>query len=330
MNTTGTLARYSRAITVFTVVAASAVTASMLHAQPYPSKPIRMIVPIAAGGGTDAMARLIAQRLGEQMDVSVIVDNRPGAGTVIGTELFARTPADGYTLMTVAPEFVINPGLRKLPYDPIKDFTAITQLTSGQYFLSTHPSVPVKTLKEFIALARSRPGEINFGSSGNGSANHLAGVLFQQMTGTRLIHVPYKGAGPASVALLGGQIDFMFSNIASAIPHVQSGKLRAIASTGERRSGVSPDVPTVAESGVPGFYVTGFFLLFAPGGTPAEIVSRLNAEAVKALQSAPFKSTLAKLGLEPVGSSPEAAAAFVKAEIAKWTPIVRASGARTD
>lgn len=307
--------------------------ASVPHAfaQAYPSKPIRMVIPIAAGGGTDAMGRLIAQRLGDQMGVSVIVENRAGAGTVIGTELVARAPADGYTLMTVAPEFVINPGLvRKLPYDPIRDFSPITQLTSGQYFLSTHPSVPVKTLKEFIVLARSRPGELTFGSSGNGSANHLAGVLFQQMTGTKLVHVPYKGAGPAGAALIGGQIDFMFSNVASAMPYLKSGKLRAIAATGEKRLAITPEVPTVAESGVPGFVVTGFFLLLAPGNMPKEIVGRLNAEAVKALQTQSMKETLATLGLDPVGSTPEAASAFIKAEIGKWTPIVRAAGAQAD
>ncbi len=321
-----------RALPVFAaLLPAMLALAPHASAQPYPSKPIRMVIPIAAGGGTDAMGRLIAQRLGDQMGVSVVVENRAGAGTVIGTEIVARAPADGYTLMTVAPEFVINPGLvRKLPYDPIRDFAPITQLTSGQYYLSTHPSVPVKTLKEFIALARSRPGEVTFGSSGNGSANHLAGVLFQQMTGTKLVHVPYKGAGPAGAALIGGQIDFMFSNVASAMPYLKSGKLRAIAATGEKRPAVTPGVPTVAESGVPGFVVTGFFLLLAPGNTPKEIVSRLNAEAVKALQTPSMKETLATLGLDPVGSSPEATGAFIKAEIGKWTPIIRAAGAQTD
>ncbi|MBC7778924.1 MAG: tripartite tricarboxylate transporter substrate binding protein [Proteobacteria bacterium] len=309
---------------------ALAIGSSLAWAQAYPAKPIRMIVPISAGGGTDAMGRLIAQRLGDQMGVSIFVDNRPGAGTVIGTELVARAAPDGYTLMTVAPEFVINPGLRKLPYDPIKDFTVITQLTSGQYYLSTHPSVPVKTTREFIALAKARPGQVTFGSSGNGSANHLAGVLFQHMTGTRLVHVPYKGAGPAGAALIGGQIDFMFSNIASAIPYVKAGKLRVIAATGDKRSAVSPEVPTVAESGVPGFVVTGFYLLMAPAGIPREVLSRLHAESVKALQSATFKETLASLGLDPVGTSPEQASAFVQAEIAKWGPVIKAAGAQTD
>lgn len=314
---------------VFSAILLS-VAASHSHAQAYPAKTIRMVVPIAAGGGTDTMARLISQKLSEQMNVTVFVDNRPGAGTVIGTEYFSKAPADGYTLMTVAPEFSIQPSLRKVPYDPIKDFSFITQLTSGQYFLTTHPTVPVKTAKQFVALAKARPGQVTFASSGNGSANHLAGVLFQHMTGTKMIHVPYKGAGPAGVALLGGEIDFMFSNVASAIPYVQAGKLRAIASTGDKRSGVTPEVPTIAESAVPGFVVTGFFLMMAPAGTPRDIITRVNGEAVKALQSAAFKDRLAALGLDAVGNSPEEATRFIQAEIAKWAPVVKAAGMKTD
>lgn len=319
----------NQSVKVFHVVLL-AVLAPLALAQAYPNKPIRMVVPIAAGGGTDTMARLMAQRLSEQMGVTIFVDNRPGAGTVIGTEYFSRTAPDGYTLMTVAPEFSIQPSLRRVPYDPIKDFSFITQLTSGQYFLTTHPTVPVKTAKQFIALVKSRPGQVTFASSGNGSANHLAGVLFQHMTGTRMIHVPYKGAGPAGVALLGGETDFMFSNVASAIPYVRSGKLRAIASTGDRRSGVTPDVPTIAESAVPGYVVTGFFILMAPAGTPRDIVNRVNSEAVKALQSAAFKDRLSALGLDAVGNSPEDATRFIQAEIAKWAPVVKAAGMKTD
>jgi tripartite-type tricarboxylate transporter receptor subunit TctC len=300
------------------------------HAQTYPAKTIRMIVPIAPGGGTDTMARLISQRLSEQLGVTIIVDNRAGAGTVIGTEMAAKAPADGYTLMTVAPEFVINPSLRKLPYDPIKDFTCVTQLTSGQYFLSTHPAVPVKTTKQFVALAKSRPGQVSFGSSGNGSANHLAGVLFAHMTKTNLVHVPYKGAGPAGIALLSGEIDFMFSNVASSIPYIRQGKVRAIASTGEKRSPVAPEIPTVSESGVPGFVVVGFFITLAPGGTPPDVVAKLNAEAVKALQSPAMKERLAGLGLEGVGSTSAECNRFVQSEIAKWAPIVKAAGAKPD
>lgn len=299
-------------------------------AQAYPNKTIRMVVPIGAGGGTDTMARLISQRLSEQMGVTIFIDNRPGAGTVIGTEHFSKTPPDGYTLMTVAPEFSIQPSLRKVPYDPIKDFSFITQLSSGQYFLTTHPTVPVKTPQQFLALAKSRPGQIAFGSSGNGSANHLAGVLFQHMTGTKMIHVPYKSAGAAGASLIGGEIDFMFSNVASAITHVRSGRIRAIAATGEKRSPAAPDVPTINETAVKGFVVTGFYIMMAPAGTPRDIISKLNAESVKALQSPPFKERLAALGLEPVGNSPEAATAFIQAEITKWAPVVKAAGATTD
>ncbi|HYH42146.1 MAG TPA: tripartite tricarboxylate transporter substrate binding protein [Burkholderiales bacterium] len=318
-------------VTATMIAAAGALlAASPSHAQGYPAKTIRMIVPIAPGGGTDTMARLISQRVSEQLGVTIFVDNRAGAGTVIGTELFSKSPPDGYTLMTVAPEFVINPSLRKLPYDPVRDFTCVTQLTSGQYFLSTHPAVPVKTTKQFVALAKSRPGQVSFGSSGNGSANHLAGVLFGHMSRTNLVHVPYKGAGPAGIALLSGEIDFMFSNVASSIPYVRQGKVRAIASTGEKRSSVAPDIPTVSESGVPGFVVIGFFILLAPANTPADIVTRLNTESSKALESAVMKERLAGLGLEPVGKSSAECNTFIKSEIAKWAPIVKAAGAKVD
>jgi len=318
-------------VTATMIAAAGALlAASPSHAQGYPAKTIRMIVPIAPGGGTDTMARLISQRLSEQLGVTIFVDNRAGAGTVIGTELFSKSPPDGYTLMTVAPEFVINPSLRKLPYDPVRDFTCVTQLTSGQYFLSTHPAVPVKTTKQFVALAKSRPGQVSFGSSGNGSANHLAGVLFGHMSRTNLVHVPYKGAGPAGIALLSGEIDFMFSNVASSIPYVRQGKIRAIASTGEKRSSVAPDIPTVSESGVPGFVVIGFFILLAPANTPADVIARLNTESSKALESAVMKERLAGLGLDPVGKSSAECNTFIKSEIAKWAPIVKAAGAKVD
>jgi tripartite-type tricarboxylate transporter receptor subunit TctC len=300
------------------------------HAQTYPTKPIRMIVPIAPGGGTDIIGRLVSQRLAEQMGAAIVVENRAGAGSVIGTELVAKAPPDGYTLMTIAVEFTINPSLRKLPYDPIRDFTCIAQLTSGQYFRSTHPAVPVKSAKQFIALAKSRPGQISFASSGPGSANHLAGVLFQQMTGTKLVHVPYKSSGQAIVAVLGGEVDFIFSNVASIIPQVRAGKVRAIATTGASRSPVAPDVPTLNESAVPGYVVTGFYLLMAPGATPAEIIARLNAETVKALATPAIKERLASLGLEPGGGSPADCAKLVREDIARWAPVVKAGGATPD
>jgi tripartite-type tricarboxylate transporter receptor subunit TctC len=300
------------------------------HAQGYPARTIRMIVPIGAGGGTDIVGRLISQRLSEQMGATIYVENRPGAGSVIGTEMLAKSPPDGYTLMTVAVEFTINPSLRKLPYDPIRDFTCIAQLTSGQYFLSTHPAIPVKTARQFIALAKSRPGQVTFGSSGPGSANHLAGVLFQLMTGTKLVHVPYKSSGQAGVALMSGEIDFSFSNVASVITQVRAGKVRAIAATGPQRSPVAPEVPTLNESAVPGFIVTGFYLLMVPAATPADIVARLNSETLKALESPAMKERLSNLGLEPGGGAPADCAKLVQADIARWAPVVKAGGAKPD
>lgn len=301
-----------------------------LGAQTYPSKAIRVVVPIGPGGSTDMVGRLMAQRLSEQMGVPMYVENRPGAGAVIGTELVAKAPADGYTLLTIAVEFTINPNLRKLPYDPIRDFTCVAQLTTSQYFLSTHPAVPVKSVQQFIGLAKARPGQVTFGSSGPGSANHLAGILFQQMTGTKLVHVPYKSAGQAGVALMSGEIDFMFSNVASVIAQVRAGRVRAIATTGPKRTPVAPDVPTLTEGALPGFVVTGFHLLFVPGATPPEVVAKLNAESVKILESAAMKERLGSLGLEAAGGSPADCARLVKSDIERWGPVVKAGGAKPD
>jgi tripartite-type tricarboxylate transporter receptor subunit TctC len=300
-------------------------------AQTYPSRPIRMIVALAPGGGTDVTGRIVSQKLAEQMGVSVVVENRPGAGTLIGTEAVAKAAPDGYTLMTASPEFSINPSLQpKLPYDPLKDFVAISQLTTGQYFLSTHPSVPVKTVRDLIALARSKPGRVTYGSSGNGSANHLGGVLFQHMTGTTLVHVPYKSAGLSATALMSGETDFMISSTSAAMMPIKSGRLRAIAVTGPKRLSLTPHIPTVSESGVPGYEVTGWYMLLAPAGVPRDIIARLNGEVVKAVHSAAVKERFAALGTEPVGNSAEACGEFLRAEIAKWTKVVRAAGAKAD
>ena len=300
------------------------------HAQAYPAKPIRMVVPVAAGGSSDIVGRLFGQRLSEQMGVAIFTDNRPGGTALVGSEALARAPADGYTLLTIGVEFTLNPSLRKLPFDPMKDTTCVAQLTTSQYFLSTHPAIPVTPARQFIALAKSRPGQVTFGSSGTGGLNHVAGVLFQQMTGTRLVHVPYKSAGLAGIALMSGEIDFMFSNVASAIVQVRAGKLRAIATTGRTRSPVAPEVPTLDESGVRGFVVTGFHLLLVPGATPADIVAKLNAETVKALESSAVRERLASFGLEPVGTPPVQCAKFIQAQIARWAPVVKAGGIQVD
>jgi tripartite-type tricarboxylate transporter receptor subunit TctC len=310
-------------------VQAAAVTQAI--AQTYPVRPIRMIVPLGPGGGTDVTSRLVSQKLSEQLGVPIVVENRPGAGTVIGTEAIVKAAPDGYTLMTASPELSINPSLvRKLPYDTLKDLAAITQLTSGQYFISTHPSVPVRNVKDLVALARSHPGKLTYGSSGNGSANHLGGVMLQHMTGTKIIHVPYKSAAQSATALMSGEVDFMLSSTTAAINAIRAGRLRALAVTGPKRLALTPDVPTVSESAIPGFEITGWYMMLAPAGVSREILNRLQAETAKAVHSDAVKARLATLGTEPVGSTPDDCGRFLRAEIAKWAAVVRASGARRD
>jgi tripartite-type tricarboxylate transporter receptor subunit TctC len=313
-------------ISIFTLITFN----NFCKAQSYPTKNIRMIVPISVGGSTDVMARLISQKLTEQLGVNVLVENKPGAGTIIGTEQLSKSPPDGYTLMTVAMEFSIQPSLQKVPYDPIKDFAFITQLTTGQYFFSCHPSIPINTIKDFINLAKSKPRVITFASSGNGSANHLAGLLFQSLTKTQLNHIPYKGAGPAGIALISGEIDFMFSNVSSAITHIRANKIRAIASTGEKRTLVMPQIPTISESGVKEFILTGFTLVLAPAATPRDIITKINHEIYLSLQSNSLKEKLNSLGLEAVGSSPEITTKFIANEIQKWAPVIRSAGLKVD
>ena len=315
---------------VIAIAAGMASVIDVAHAQNYPSKNIRLIVPLPPSGGIDLVGRLLAQKLSEQMGVTVVVDNRPGGGTVIGTEQLLRAPPDGHTLMMGSPTFTINPSLRNLPYDAAKDFNFITQVVAGHYILSTHPSVPVKNVKDLVALAKKRPGQLTYGSSGPGSANHLAGVLFQHMTKTSMVHVPYKGSGPAGTALIGGEIDYVFSSTPSVLPFVKSGKLKAIASTGPQRSVLTPDIPTIAETGVPGFAVTGFYMLMAHAGTQAEVIKRLHAETLKALQTAIIRDRLATAGMEPVGDSNEACNAFIRNEIVKWAEIVKIAGAKAE
>lgn len=306
-------------------------TAPGAGAQGYPNRAIRMVVPVTPGGATDTNARIVSQRLSEQLGVPVVVDNRPGAGHMLGTEIVARAAPDGYTLVIGAPELSINPSLQpKVPYDSLRDFAPVSQTVSQQYVLSTHPSVPVKSVKEFIALAKARPGQFNYGSSGIGSANHLGGVLFQEMTGTKLAHIPFKGASPAAIALMSGEIDFMFSSTTAAVAQVKRGRLRAIAVTVTERFSEMPDIPTVSEAGVPGFVITGWFGVLAPAGTPREIINKLHAEIVKIVQHPAVKERFASLGTVPVGSSPEEFAAFLRTEIEKWSRVVKASGARPD
>ncbi|MBI4190533.1 MAG: tripartite tricarboxylate transporter substrate binding protein [Betaproteobacteria bacterium] len=313
------------------VIAAACALAVSAAAQTWPARPVRIIVPFPPGGGVDFMGRILAQKFTEQIGGSFVVDNRPGAAGMLGAELVARAAPDGYTLLTSAPEFSINPSVRsKLPYDPFKDFAFISQLTSGQFMLASHPSVTIKTVKQLIALAKARPGHLNYGHSGMGGINHLAGEMFQTMAGIRWVHVPFKGAGPSIIGLMGGEIDFVFASNTGLIEPAKAGKVRPIAVTGTKRFMEIPDVPTIAESGIPGYNVTGWYGFYAPAGTSADIVRRLHAEAGRALNSPDVKEKLVKTDNEPVVSSPEEFTAFMRAEIGKWAKVAKESNVRID
>ena len=302
---------------------------SVAHAAPYPEKSVRVIVGLAAGGGTDITARILAQKLSETLGQSFIVDNRPGAGSILGIELAAKSPPDGYTLLMVSPEFAVNPGLHgKVPYDAVRDFAPIAQVVYGQYFLSARPGTPFNSIRELIAYARANPRQLNYASSGTGSANHLAGELFKTMAGIDMVHVPYKGSGPSVTALLSGEVQTVFSSTTAIIQHVRAGRAKALAVTGPKRATIAPEIPTVAEAGLPGYVVTGWFGLLAPAHAPPAIVERLNAEINRVLPS--LRDRYAELGTELVGGTPAEFGAFIKSELAKWAQVVKASGARPE
>lgn len=306
--------------------------ASVALAQGYPNKPVRMVVPFPPGGTTDILARAVGQKLSEAWGSQVIIDNRPGAGGNIGTDIVAKAAPDGYTLlMATVGTHAINGSLyAKLPFDPVKDFAPVTLVASVPNVLVVHPSLPATSVKELIALAKSKPGELTFASSGNGTSIHLAGELFKTMTGTKMLHIPYKGSAPAITDLLGGQTNMMFDNLPSAMPHIKSGKLRALAVTSAHRSAALPDVPTIAESGIPGYEASSWFGVVAPAGTPKEIVAKINADIVRGLSAPDLKDRLSGQGAEPVGNTPEQFAAYIKTETAKWAKVVKESGAKVD
>ena len=314
------------------LAAVAAAVPAMAQAPAYPNKPITIIVPFAAGGTTDILARLVGQYLGTELGQPVLVDNRVGAGGNIGGQLAARAPADGYTLfMGTVGTHAINAALyKKMPFDPIKDFAPLTRVANVPNLLVANPAQPFKTVQELIAYAKANPGKINFGSSGSGSSIHLSGELFKSMAKVDMQHVPYKGSAPAVTDLLGNQIAIMFDNMPSAIQHVRSGKLRAIAVTTAKRSPELPDVPTIAEAGVPGYEATSWFGMFAPAGTPAPVVAKLNATIVKVLAMPDIKKKLAEQGAEAAGETPEQFAAFIQKESVKWGKVVKESGASVD
>jgi tripartite-type tricarboxylate transporter receptor subunit TctC len=301
-------------------------------AQSYPTKPLRMVVPFPPGGTTDILGRVAAQKLGEGLGQQVIVDNRPGAGGNIGTELVAKSPPDGYTLLTdPGSTLTINPSLfPKLPFDPLKDFAPITILAAVPNLLVVHPTLPVRNVKELIALAKARPGQLNYASSGAGQSTHLSMELFKSLARVNMIHVAYKGSSPAITDLLGGHVLLMFDNMPSALPHAKAGKLRGIAVSTAKRSPVTPDVPTVAESGLPGFEVSVWFAVLAPAATPREIVERLNGILVKALQSPDVRERLSSQGAEPIGDTPADFTAVMKRDLVKWAKVVKDANIKLD
>ncbi len=298
----------------------------------YPAKAIRYVVPFPAGGPLDIVARAIGQELTKVWNQPVIVDNRPGAGGNIGAELVAKSPPDGYTiLMGAVSTHAINPTLySKLAYDPIKDFAPVTLITSVPNVLVVHPSLPVKNVKDLIALAKARPGQLNFASGSTGSAGHLAGELFNSMAGVQMTHIPYKGAAPAVIDLIAGHVSLMFDNLSSALPNIKTGRVHAIAVTTLKRSPLVHDLPTIDESGLRGFDVSTWFGIFAPAGTPPEIVGKLNSEVARVLHTSEMRERLAALGAEPIGNKPAEFAAFIKAEIPKYAKVIKASGAKAD
>ena len=312
-------------------IAAACMLVAPAAAQGWPARPVRIIVPYTPGGGIDTVARSLAQKLTEQAGGSFVVENRPGAAGVLGAELVARAAPDGHTWLASSTEFAINPALRpKLPYDPLKDFTHVSQLATVQFILAGHPSVPVKNVKQLVALATARPGQLTFGSSGAGGGPHLAGELFQSMAGIRWTHVPFKGAAPAAVAVISGEIDFAFGATIGLLGQVQAGKLRAVAVTGEKRFAGLPEVPTVGESGVPGYSATGWYGVYGPAGTSPELVRRLYNESTRALGAPDVKERLARGGNEYVMSTPEEFVAFLRGEIAKWSKVVKAANVRVE
>ena len=328
---------FTRFATRRTVVAALAAAAigtvpAMAFAQAYPTKIITIVVPFAAGGTTDILARIIAQGLTTELGQSVVVDNRAGAGGNIGGQLAARAAADGYTLfMGTVGTHAINAALyKKMPFDPVKDFAPLTRVANVPNLLVANPAQPYKTVQELIAYAKANPGKVNFGSSGSGSSIHLSGELFKSMAKVDMQHVPYKGSAPAVTDLLGNQIGIMFDNMPSAIQHVRSGKLRPIAVTTAKRSPELPDVPTIAEAGVPGYEATSWFGMFAPAGTPAPIVAQLNKALVKVLAQPDVKKKINEQGAETAGETPEQFAAFIQTEAVKWGKVVKESGASVD
>lgn len=313
------------------IACCAALSVSHVFAQQYPAKPIRIVVGFAAGGPTDVAARVVGQKFTEKFGQQVIVDVRAGAGGNIAAEIVAKSPPDGYTLLLPAFAHAVNPSLfKKLPYDAVKDFAPVAMVASAANILATHPSVPAHSIQELISLAKTKPGQLTYGSAGNGSASHLAGELINMMAGIKLTHVPYKGSAPASTDLIGGQISIAFPGVAIALPHTRAGRLRSLAITSLRRSKIMPEVPTMSEAGLKGFEVISWYGLLAPAGTPREIVQRLNAEVIRSMRDPDAIERLDSFGAEPMENTPEEFGAFIAAEVAKWARVIKAASVHVD
>jgi tripartite-type tricarboxylate transporter receptor subunit TctC len=318
---------------VLGMLAAVSISVAALAAEPpiYPSKAVRVIVAFAPGGGPDLVARLIGQQLSPMWGQQIIVDNKPGAGGILGTDIAAKAPADGYTWVMVSSSFAITPGLRRsLPYDPVKDFSAVSLVALYPVILVVHPSLRIETVQDLIALAKRKADALNYASSGNGTPSHLAAELFKSMTGAQIVHVPYKSAGPALTDLLGGHIDLMFATLPSALGHVKNGELKALAVGGAGRVTELPDVPTVAESGVPGYEASGWSGVLVPAGTPQVIIEKINRGISDVLKNPDIQRRLSAQGAAAAGDTPEGFSRLVRNELTKWSQVIRATGVKGD
>ena len=297
----------------------------------YPSRPVRLLVPNPPGGGSDAVARILAQKLGERLNQQFVVDNRAGGGGIIANETVARANPDGYTLLLafIGP-VAISPALTKVPYDSVKDFAPVALVAAGQYMLVLHPSVPAKSLKDFVAYAKANPGKINYASAGNGSPLHLAAELFKARAGVNMVHVPYKGGGPATAAILAGEVQAVFGSLTSVVPQIKAGKLTAIGVTGAKRSTLAPEYATIAELGYPGFEMTSWYGVLLPAKSPPAVTAKLNAGINESLQAKDVIDSLKRQGLDATGGAPEVFAAHIKSELAKWAKVVKDAGIKVD
>lgn len=316
---------------IISLLAAVCCCAGTVQAQGYPAGPIRIVVPFPAGGGVDGMARILAQKLTEALGKQIIIDNRAGANGMIGSEIAAKSPKDGYTLLVNGANFVTTPSLfRKVTYDPIKDFDPVSLIALAPNILVVHPSLPAKSVKELIALAKAKPGQVGFAGSGSGSTPHLAGELFKTMTHTDMLHIPYRGTGPAIAALLSGEVSVMFMPAIAAAPYIHSGRLRALAVTSAQRLSAMPTLPTVAEAGLKGYQSSQWYGLLAPAGTPADILNLLNDHVAKIMKNPEMKQRMTDSGGVAVGSTREEFSAFLREEFAKWAKVIKQSGAQVD